>query len=73
MRDRPGWQLPILTWPVLGGNVKKGNKGDQVDADQLSEQLRRGGLRSAYHGCAERSRLKGNAAMANRMESHVRL
>lgn len=32
------------------GLHRRGNKGDQVDADQLSELLRRGGLRSVYHG-----------------------
>src|SRR5690606_13651297 len=31
------------------GAPKQGNKGDQVDADQLSELLRRGGLRAVYH------------------------
>ncbi len=32
------------------GRSRHGNKGDQVDADQLSELLRRGGLRAVYHG-----------------------
>lgn len=40
------------------GAPRQGNKGDQVDADQLSEQLRRGGLRAVYHGSAERATLK---------------
>ena len=31
------------------GASRHGNKGDQVDADQLSELLRRGGLRAVYH------------------------
>ncbi len=32
------------------GQARRGNKGDQVDADELSEQLWRGGLRAVYHG-----------------------
>src|SRR3972149_1334217 len=40
------------------GTPRQGNKGDQVDADQLSELLRRGGLRAGYHGSAHRARLK---------------
>ncbi len=38
------------------GEPRQGNKGDQVDADRLSELLRRGGLRAVYHGttpCAD--------------------
>ncbi len=40
------------------GAPRAGNKGDQVDADWLSEQLRRGSLRAVYHGSAERATLK---------------
>jgi transposase len=40
------------------GEARQGNKGDQVDADQLSELLRRGGLRAVYHGSASRATLK---------------
>ena len=40
------------------GEARQGNKGDQVDADQLSELLRRGGLRAVYHGSAHRATLK---------------
>jgi hypothetical protein len=40
------------------GAPRHGNKGDQVDADQLSELLRRGGLRAVYHGSAHRATLK---------------
>jgi transposase len=40
------------------GQPRQGNKGDQVDADQLSELLRRGGLRAVYHGSAHRGALK---------------
>ncbi len=40
------------------GEARQGNKGDHVDADQLSERLRRGGLRMVYHGSAGRADLK---------------
>src|SRR5207249_3437233 len=40
------------------GAPRRGTKGDQVDADQLSEQLRRGALRAVYHGSADRVTLK---------------
>lgn len=40
------------------GESKQGNKGDRVDADQLSELLRRGALRAVYHASAERASLK---------------
>lgn len=40
------------------GASRQGNKGDQIDADHLSELLRRGGLRSVYHGSAHRATLK---------------
>ncbi len=40
------------------GALRQGNKGDQVDADQLSELLRRGALRAVYHGSADRATLK---------------
>lgn len=40
------------------GQARQGNKGDHVDADQLSELLRRGGLRPVYHGSAHRADLK---------------
>ena len=40
------------------GQSRQGNKGDQVDADELSELLRRGGLRAVYHGSAHRATLK---------------
>ena len=40
------------------GASRHGNKGDQVDADHLSELLRRGGLRAVYHGSADRVTLK---------------
>src|SRR5438128_7172220 len=40
------------------GTPRQGNKGDQVDADQLSELLRRGALRAVYHGSADHVTLK---------------
>ncbi|HEX9780983.1 MAG TPA: transposase [bacterium] len=40
------------------GEPRQGNKGDFVDADQLSEGLRRGGLRAVYHGDGGRATLK---------------
>ena len=40
------------------GKSRQGNKGDQVDADELSELLRRGALRAVYHGSQDRATLK---------------
>jgi transposase len=40
------------------GAPRQGNKGDHVDADQLAELLRRGGLRAVYHASAQRATLK---------------
>ncbi len=40
------------------GDPRQGNKGDFVDADQLSELLRRGGLRPVYHGDGRRATLR---------------
>lgn len=40
------------------GESRHGNKGDQVDADAISDLLLRGGLRSVYHGSAHRATLK---------------
>ncbi len=40
------------------GERRHANKHDLADADELSEQLRRGGLRAVYHGNAHRVRLK---------------
>jgi len=40
------------------GKSRQGNKGDQVDADELSELLRRGALRAVYHGSPHRSTLR---------------
>lgn len=41
-----------------GQRKRRGNKSDLADADELSEQLRRGGLRPVYHGDAHQVRLK---------------
>jgi len=40
------------------GEARHGNKGDQRDADGLSEQLWRGGLRAVYHGGGAGAELK---------------
>ena len=40
------------------GQSRHGNKADQGDADQLSDQLRRNGLRAVYHGDTHRTTLK---------------
>ena len=43
------------------GTPKQGNKGDQVEADQLPELLRRGGRRAVYHDRPHREVLKERA------------
>ena len=40
------------------GESQHGNKGDQPDADELSDLLRCGRLRAVYHGGTERATLK---------------
>lgn len=40
------------------GTALQGNKGDQTDADQLSELLRRGALRAVYHSSPHRETLR---------------
>ena len=56
------------------GEPRSGNKGDQVDADQLSEQLRRGSLRAVYHGSAPRATLKElTRSYANLVEDTTRV
>jgi transposase len=40
------------------GKSRGGNKGDKVDADELSELLRQGALRAVYHGSRDRATLK---------------
>ena len=56
------------------GQPRHGNKGDQVDADQLSELLRRGGLRAVYHGSAPQAELKElTATYRNLVEDGTRV
>jgi transposase len=53
--------LPLVDRVIVcdrRGKSRRGNKGDQVDADELSELLRRGALRSVYHGSPDRLTLK---------------
>jgi len=40
------------------GKKRQGHKGDEADADRLSELLRRGALRAVYHGSPHRSTLR---------------
>ena len=40
------------------GKAKRGNKGDQVDADELSRLLREGSLRPVYHGSTHGASLR---------------
>ena len=40
------------------GKRKAGNKGDQVDADEVSRLLREGSLRAVYHGNADSAALR---------------
>lgn len=59
------WLYDLLT-PVVHrvlvcdrrGERQHGNKADRLDADGLSERLRRGALRAVYHGSADRETLK---------------
>jgi hypothetical protein len=56
-----GLLVPLVDRVVVcdgRGQPRQGNKGDQVDADELSEQLRRGSLRPVYHGSGSRADLK---------------
>ncbi len=56
------------------GKPRHGNKGDQVDADQLSELLRRGSLRAVYHGSAPQAVLKElTATYRNLVEDGTRV
>jgi hypothetical protein len=56
------------------GEPRQGNKGDFVDADQLSEARRRGGRRAAYHGDGRRSTLKElTRAYQNLVEDRTRV
>ena len=53
--------VPVVDGVVVcdrGGKSRQGNKGDPVDADGLSELLRRGALRAVYHGSPHHSTLR---------------
>ncbi|MBI2537935.1 MAG: transposase [Gemmatimonadetes bacterium] len=56
------------------GERRQGNQGDQLDADELSEQLRRGSLRAVYHGSGQRATLKElTRSYANLVEDPTRV
>ncbi len=56
------------------GEKRSGNKGDQVDADELSELLRCGGVRAVYHGAHGRADLKElTRAYRNLVEDSTRV
>jgi hypothetical protein len=56
------------------GEPKQGNKGDEGDADRLSELLRTNGLRAVYHGSAHRATLKElTRTYANLVEDSTRV
>jgi hypothetical protein len=59
------WLLDLLVRKVDGvivcdrrGEAKEGNKGDDPDAERLSDRLRKGDLRAVYHGGRNRGTLK---------------
>lgn len=56
------------------GKRQQGNKGDQPDADELSDLLRCGRLRAVYHGSGDRAMLKELArTYANLVEDGTRV
>lgn len=56
------------------GQSQRGNKGDRIDAEQLSELLRCGALRAVYHGSPHRAALKELArAYQNLVEDSTRV
>jgi hypothetical protein len=56
------------------GERQRGNKGDQVDADQLAERLRQGSLRAVYHGSPQRAVLQElTRSYANLVEDTTRV
>jgi len=56
------------------GEPRQGNKGDQLDADRLSELLRCGGLRAVYHGGSRHADLKElTRAYRNLVEDSTRV
>ena len=53
--------LPLVDRVIVAdrrGTAPRGNKGDQTDADQLSELLRLGALRAVYHSSSQRETLR---------------
>ena len=75
------WLHDLLT-PVVArvivcdrrGERRQGSKGDLADADELSEQLRLGGLRAVYHGDTQGLRLKElTRAYRNIVEDSIRV
>jgi transposase len=53
--------VPVVSRVVVcdrRGESQRGNKGDQGDAENLAELLRRDALRAVYHGSHERATLK---------------
>lgn len=70
--------VPVVDRVVVcnrrGERAQQGNKGDQVDADALSDRLRRGGLRAVYHGSTHRATLKElTRAYLNLVEDSTRV
>jgi transposase len=69
--------LPVVHRVVVcdrHGEKRHGNKGDRVDADQLSARLWRGELRAVYHGSAECATLKElTRAYRNLVEDSTRV
>ena len=56
------------------GASRRGNKGDRIDADALSELLRRGALCAVYHGTTTRAVLKElTRAYQNLVEDSTRV
>ena len=55
------------------GQPRAGNKGDQSDADRLSELLRRGGLRAVYHGGARADLKELTQSYRNLVEDSTRV
>jgi transposase len=56
------------------GKSPQGNKGDQPDADELSDRLRCGRLRAVYHESGDRAKLKELArTYANLVEDGTRV
>lgn len=69
--------VPIVDRVIVAdrrGASAQGNKGDQADADQLSELLRLGALRAVYHSSPHRETLRELArAYTNLVEDSTRV